>query len=90
MSLVWTLEYDAKARKQLRKLPKAVGDRVLDGLEEVAASENPRLKGRAMAGRYAGYWHYRVGDYRVIARIEDSRMVIVVVALGHRREVYRA
>ena len=42
-----------------------------------------------MAGQYAGYWRYRVGDYRVIARIEDGQMVIVVVALGHRREVYR-
>ncbi len=42
-----------------------------------------------MMGAYAGHWRYRVGDYRVIARIEDGLMVIVVVALGHRREVYR-
>lgn len=88
--MVWTLEYDAKARRQLRKLPRTVSDRILDGLEGVAQAENPRLKGRAMAGKYAGYWRYRVGDYRVIARIEDKRVVIVVVALGHRREVYRS
>jgi len=42
-----------------------------------------------MAGNFAGHWRYRFGDYRVIARIEDDRVVIVVIALGHRREVYR-
>lgn len=42
-----------------------------------------------MTGGYAGHWRYRIGEYRVIARLEDGRMVIVVVALGHRREIYR-
>lgn len=87
--MAWTLEFDAKARKQLRKLPNAIGDRILDGMEAVAATTNPRDRGKAMAGEWAGHWRYRVGDYRVIARIEDGLMVIVVVALGHRREVYR-
>lgn len=87
--MAWTLEFDAKARKQFRKLPKAIGDRILVGMETVAAHENPRDRGKAMAGEWAGHWRYRVGDYRVIARIEDGRMVIIVVALGHRREVYR-
>lgn len=42
-----------------------------------------------MAGRYAGYWRYRIGDYRAIARIVDQKMLIVVIEVGHRREVYR-
>lgn len=87
--MAWTLEFDAKARKQLRKLPNAIGDRILDGLAVVAASENPRDRGKAMTGEWTGHWRYRIGDYRVIARIEDGKMVIVVVAIGHRREVYR-
>lgn len=87
--MAWTLEFDAKARKQLRKLPNAIGERILDGMEMVAASAKPRDRGKAMAGEWAGHWRYRIGDYRVIARIEDGRMVIVAVALGHRREVYR-
>lgn len=87
--MVWTLEFDATARKQLRKLPKDIGGRILDGLEIVAAAENPRDKGKSMTGDWAGHWRYRIGDYRAIARIEDSRMVILVVALGHLREVYR-
>lgn len=87
--MAWTLEFGAAARKQFRKLPKALGNRIVDSLEAVAALENPRDRGIAMAGEWAGHWRYRIGDYRVIARIEDGRMVIVVVALGHRREVYR-
>jgi mRNA interferase RelE/StbE len=87
--LAWTLEYDAKARRQLRKLAPAAGQRILEGLEHLATLDNPRLKGKAMAGRYAGHWRYRFGDYRVIARIEDRRLVILVVAVGDRREVYR-
>jgi len=87
--LAWTLEYDAAARRQLRKLPRGVGERILEGLEGIAASGNPRLRGKAMTGSHAGHWRYRFGDYRVIARIEDRRMVIVVIAAGDRREVYR-
>jgi mRNA interferase RelE/StbE len=87
--LAWTLEFDAKARKQFRKLPNKIGDRILDGLEIVAGHENPRDRGKAMAGEWAGHWRYRFGDYRVIARIEDGRMIIVVVAVGHRRDEYR-
>lgn len=87
--MAWTLEFDAPARKQLRKLARPAGEAILDALVQIAALDNPRTKGRAMAGNFAGYWRYRIGDYRVIARIEDGRMVIVVVTLGHRREVYR-
>lgn len=58
-------------------------------METVAAAANPRDRGKAMAGEWAGHWRYRIGDYRVIAKLEDGRMVIVVVALGHRREIYR-
>lgn len=87
--MAWTLEYEAAARKALRKLPRDVGLRIVTTLGKVADAENPRDRGKAMAGEWAGHWRYRVGDYRVIARIEDGRMVIVVIAVGHRREVYR-
>lgn len=87
--MAWTLEFDGAARRQLRKLPRSIGERILAGLEQVAALENPRQRGKAMVGERAGYWRYRVGDYRVIAKIEDGRLVIVVIAVGHRREVYR-
>lgn len=87
--MAWTLDFDAAARRQLRKLPRDVSEHILTGLQQVAALGNPRLRGKAMVGERKGYWRYRVGDYRVIARIEDQRLVIVVIAVGHRREVYR-
>ena len=87
--MAWTLEFDAAARRQLRKLPRDIGERILAGLEQVAALENPRQRGKAMVGERAGYWRYRIGDYHVIAKIEDGGLVIVVIAVGHRREVYR-
>ncbi|WP_212541914.1 type II toxin-antitoxin system RelE family toxin [Sphingopyxis indica] len=88
-NLAWTLEYDVAARRQLRKLPRTVGDRILTTLEQIAALENPRTRGHALTGDYAGHWRYRVGDYRVVARIDDGRLVIVVIAIGHRRAIYR-
>jgi mRNA interferase RelE/StbE len=87
--LGWTIEYDAPARKQLRKLDKADAKRIVAALDAIADLKSPQDRGVAMVGNYAGYWRYRIGNYRVIARIEDGRMVIVVVAIGHRREVYR-
>lgn len=87
--MTWSLEIGRKAEKQLSKLPKTAGKRIVGYLREIANSDNPRLKGIAMTGRYAGHWRYRVGDYRVIAKIVDQRLVILVVEIGHRREVYR-
>lgn len=87
--MTWTLEYDAVARRQLRKLGAAEGKRIGAALLAIAQFEDPRGRGVAMVGNFAGYWRYRVGNYRVIARIEDRRIVITVVAIAHRREVYR-
>lgn len=87
--MAWTLEVAQKARRQLSKIDRKQADRITLGMMEIARLENPRLRGKAMAGRYAGHWRYRFGDYRVIARIEDGRMIILVVAVGNRREVYR-
>lgn len=86
--MAWTIEVDAAAEKQLAKIGTAAGRRIVKGLREIAALDDPRQRGRAMVGDRKGYWRYRFGDYRVIMRIEDCRVVIVVVAVGHRREVY--
>ncbi|RIV83462.1 type II toxin-antitoxin system RelE/ParE family toxin [Aurantiacibacter xanthus] len=86
--MAWTVEITPGARKQLRKLGHAPSARIVTGLEEIAALDHPNQRGKAMVGNYSGYWRYRFGDFRVIARIEDDRLVVVVVAVGHRREVY--
>ena len=87
--MAWSIEYAEGIDKALRKLGRQASARIVSGLEEVAALDNPRQRGKAMAGNHAGHWRYRFGDHRVIARLEDGRFIIVVVAVGHRRDVYR-
>lgn len=57
--------------------------------ERLAPLENPRSLGEALHGsRLGDFWKYRVGDYRIIAAIEDSQLVVLVLRVGHRRDVY--
>jgi mRNA interferase RelE/StbE len=88
--LAWTIEFAPEAARELRKLGTQEAERILRTLEErIATLEDPRSLGAPLTGEHGGYWRWRVGDYRVIARIEDARVVILVVRVGHRREVYR-
>ncbi len=85
--MAWTIDVTAKAEKALAKLSKLVADRITCFLAEKAA-ENPRGYGKPLSKSLAGVWRYRVGDYRISARIEDERLVVLVVQIGHRRNVY--
>ncbi|HEY6255348.1 MAG TPA: type II toxin-antitoxin system RelE/ParE family toxin [Xanthobacteraceae bacterium] len=86
----WRVEFHRAAVRDLRKLG-ADGERlVLRYLRErIAGNADPRRFGHALTGDRKGLWRYRVGDYRIVADIEDDRFVVLVVAVGHRREVYR-
>ncbi len=87
---MWRIEFDAKVDKELGRLSSQNRQRILRFLRDrLAPLDNPRSLGQALAGPLAGFWKYRVGDYRVIAKIEDERVTILVVRLGSRREVYR-
>jgi mRNA interferase RelE/StbE len=88
--LAWTIEYTASARQALRKLDKPTARRILDYLDErVAPLDDPRSLGKALTGPLGALWRYRVGDYRVICDIQDGALRVLVVEIGHRREVYR-
>ena len=88
--MAWTIEFLPDAAKDLRKLDRAVAARILRTLEHrIATLEDPRSIGSALTGDHAGYWRWRIGDYRVVARIEDARITVLVVRVAHRREVYR-
>jgi mRNA interferase RelE/StbE len=89
--LVWTLEFSEKAHKQLRKLDRPVGERILQYLKShVAPVEDPRTVGKALVGSVFGeYWRYRVGDYRIICSIRDQQVCILIVDVAHRSDVYR-
>ena len=82
------IEYTETARKQLKKLDKTMQKRILDYMDEVALLENPRSRGKALVENMRGMWRYRVGDYRVICEIQESRIIISVLKIGHRKNIY--
>lgn len=90
-SLVWTIEFDAKAIKQLQKMGDAEARRVREYLRKrIAPLDNPRDAGIAMQGtEFAHLWRYKVGAYRIICEIKDQKLIVLVVEIGHRREIYR-
>jgi mRNA interferase RelE/StbE len=86
----WRVEFDRSAVRDLRGLGADAEGRVLRYLRErIAGSEDPRRLGQALTGDRKGLWRYRVGDYRMVASIENDRFVVLVVSIGHRREIYR-
>ena len=88
--MAWSVEITDYAERQLRKLDAQVRRRILDWLNErIEGCKNPRHFGEALKGGRAGLWRYRVGDYRVICEILDGRLVVLALAVGHRREIYR-
>jgi mRNA interferase RelE/StbE len=89
--MAWSVELAESARRQLSKLDRQHAKRIVSFLyDRLAKLEDPRSIGGALEGSELGaFWKYRVGDYRLIAEIQDNRLVVTVVRIGHRREVYR-
>jgi mRNA interferase RelE/StbE len=88
--LAWTIECGPNARRELHKLDRPLQRRLLQDLgHRVVASGDPRQFGKALRGDQGDLWSYQVGVYRLICMIEDQRLVVVVVTVGKRREVYR-
>ena len=89
--MAWRVEFEDAALKELAKLDKPVARRILAFLRErVSPLDDPRSVGEALKGSKLGdFWKYRVGDYRVIAHIEDGALRILVLKVGNRGEVYR-
>jgi mRNA interferase RelE/StbE len=89
--LAWIIKYTDSARKQLKKLDRQSAQRILDFMDDrIASSDNPRDIGKGLTGSALGtYWRYRVGDYRIICEIQDQQLLVVVVQLGNRKEIYR-
>ena len=89
--MAWIIKYTESSSKQLKKLDKQTALRVLDYMDErVAVLDDPRALGRNLKGPKIGeYWRYRLGDIRVICNIVDGQMMVLVIEIGNRREVYR-
>jgi mRNA interferase RelE/StbE len=88
-SLAWIVEYDPRAEKDLRKLDRDIQREILDYLDgRIATNENPRRFGKALRHGKRGLWRYRIQDYRIVCEIQDTKRVVLVVAVGHRSIVY--
>ncbi|HTV54373.1 MAG TPA: type II toxin-antitoxin system RelE/ParE family toxin [Terriglobia bacterium] len=86
----WHIEFTRTAEKHMRKLSRQAQTDILDYLRErVRPAADARQLGKALHGDKQGLWRYRVGDYRIICNIEDQSRKVVVLAIGHRKDVYR-
>jgi len=89
--MAWAIEFAPEAVRELNKLDPQTSRRILKFLRDrVAQLKDPRSIGGSLKGSKLGeFWKYRVGDYRLICRIEDQRVLVLVLRIGHRRDVYR-
>jgi mRNA interferase RelE/StbE len=89
--LAWQIEFDPDALKELKQLDRPIQIRLIAFLRDrLAPLDDPRSLGEALSGaRLGSYWKYRVGDWRIVCDIQDQRVVVRVLRLGNRREVYR-
>lgn len=85
----WRLATTPAFERSAQRLSPDVQRRVRDYLNDLCRLEDPRVRGKPLRGNESGLWRYRIGDYRVITSIEDERLVIVAIKLGHRSQVYR-
>ncbi len=79
-----------KARKQLKKLDPPVAEMIIRWLKaNVDGVDNPRKHGKVLTGEYKDLWRYRVGNYRIICDVRDRELIILALAVGHRKDIYK-
>lgn len=87
---MFTVEYTLKALKQLKKMDKQTASIIISYIEKrLINSKDPRRYGKSLQGELSDKWRYRVGQYRILAKIEDTKLIIIIIEIGHRREIYR-
>jgi mRNA interferase RelE/StbE len=88
--LAWTIEISRTAERQITKLHRQAQQAIVRFLRErLAGTDNPRQWGKPLQGEKRALWRYRVGDYRLICDIQDGRITVLVLQVGHRKDVYR-
>lgn len=87
--MTWTIEYTKTAKQTLSKLDRVTARRIVDYLDNrIALQKDPRVLGKPLTGILSGYWRYRIGDYRIICEIKNEQITVLVLRIGHRRQVY--
>ena len=94
LSIVFTekslnILFTQKALKELKKIDRHTAALILGWIRKnLEGCENPRLHGKGLTANRSGEWRYRVGDYRLLAKIDDNKITILIVSVGHRRNIY--
>jgi mRNA interferase RelE/StbE len=87
--LKYKVVFSDRAKKELKKLDKYVASLIIGWLEKnIQNCENPRAHGKGLVENKSGQWRYRVGDYRILCEIKDDEIIVLVLEIGHRREIY--
>ncbi|NLM00001.1 MAG: type II toxin-antitoxin system RelE/ParE family toxin [Treponema sp.] len=87
--MAYSIAFESQAEKEFSKLDKTAQQNIFNYLKKLSTLENPRLLGKSLKGNFSDFWRYRVGDYRVICDIDDERILVTVVRIGHRKDVYK-
>lgn len=86
----WELRLHEKAEKQIKKLPTAIQKRIINFFKErILSSADPLTFAKPLTGDMSGFWRFRIGEYRVITIIDQGKMVILALEIGHRKDVYK-
>ena len=83
-----TVIFADKARKEFLKLDKPIQKQIQTFIVKLQELDDPRTRGKALVGNLSGLWRYRIGDYRLVCEIEDTKILITVLRIAHRKEVY--
>ena len=87
--MIYHVLYLPSVLKTFEKMDKFTKRIIYDWIDKnLEGCENPRIHGKPLVADRKGQWRYRVGDYRIIAKIEDDKLIILVIAIGHRRDIY--
>lgn len=86
--MAWKIEYTDTAKNQLHRLDKSVARRLVDYMDQVAVLDKPHLRGKVLTGNLGNLWRYRIGDYRAICDLQRSTLKILVIEVGHRKNIY--
>jgi len=88
--LAWKIELTEQAVKQLKKMGPSEAKRITQYLRKrIEPLEDPRILGKALKGDLSTLWRYRVGDYRLICELKENELIVLVVRVGHRKEIYQ-
>jgi len=86
----YTVRYEKQAQKTLKKMDKHQAMLILSWVtKNLEGTDSPRIHGKGLVGNKSGQWRYRIGDYRLLANIDDETITILVLEIGHRRDVYK-